>query len=376
MNRPRKKGYKDLPINLYFDKTKKMYRYIHPDTKKPYWMGKDKIKAMDAARILNSILIKEVDLVEKVLEMGVSLKDFTDNRFIAVVLKERLSENKLSKVTYNGYLRQLKHIKNKLGQRVLSSFTVKDIADYLNDLPKINSNRHRSLLVQIFKYARAEGLIDDNPAEQTIKRSEKKKRHKLTLEGYEVIYNHEKTPKWLKNAMKLALKSLQRREDIVNFEKKHLKKETILVDENPVEVEFFYVVQQKTEKHGESAYIKILVGPEFKEAIRECYDDTLSPYLVHRLPKKSYASKVKKHHTQVLPDYLTKEFARIRDLTKFFDDIPPKERPTFHEIRSLGMSEYKKKGIDPQKLAGHMTAEMTKHYLKGHDIVWTEVASF
>jgi len=50
-----------------------------------------------------------------------------------------------------------------------------------------------------------------------------------------------------------------------------------------------------------------------------------------------------------------------------------KTRPTFHEIRALGIKQYKDSGIDPQELAGHSSKKMTNNYDSGHDeIRWVE----
>ena len=57
----------------------------------------------------------------------------------------------------------------------------------------------------------------------------------------------------------------------------------------------------------------------------------------------------------------------------FFDNIPMNERPSFHEIRSLGIKLYEDQGIDAQKLAGHTDRKMTDKYKEGHEIEWTLV---
>ncbi len=56
-----------------------------------------------------------------------------------------------------------------------------------------------------------------------------------------------------------------------------------------------------------------------------------------------------------------------------FKSIPIDERPSFHEIRSLGITQYEKSGIDAQALAGHKTRAMTDKYKEGHEPKWTEV---
>jgi len=41
--------------------------------------------------------------------------------------------------------------------------------------------------------------------------------------------------------------------------------------------------------------------------------------------------------------------------------------PTFHEIIALGIKGIREMGNNPQQLADHASAEMTKNYDSGHD---------
>jgi len=50
--------------------------------------------------------------------------------------------------------------------------------------------------------------------------------------------------------------------------------------------------------------------------------------------------------------------------------------PTFHEIIALGIKGIREMGNNPQQLADHASAEMTKNYDSGHDdIRWVNVQS-
>jgi len=68
--RPRKRGSKDLPSNLYINKkgANNYYSYRHPQTGERSGMGTNKIKAVEAARQLNQLLMQDNNLVEKVLK--------------------------------------------------------------------------------------------------------------------------------------------------------------------------------------------------------------------------------------------------------------------------------------------------------------------
>ena len=70
---------------------------------------------------------------------------------------------------------------------------------------------------------------------------------------------------------------------------------------------------------------------------------------------------------------ITRKFKEVRDSLDIFERMTMKTRPTFHEIRALGIKQYKDSGIDPQELAGHSSEKMTNNYDSGHDeIRWVE----
>lgn len=116
----------------------------------------------------------------------------------------------------------------------------------------------------------------------------------------------------------------------------------------------------------------MLIGDDLARVIQDCRNSPVdSPFIIHRKPDQIHKAKNKEHHTQVLPDYLTEKFAEARDATGLFNKLEALQRPTFHEIRSLGIQLYEKGGMDAQALAGHTDRKMTEAYKKGHEIEWT-----
>lgn len=197
-----------------------------------------------------------------------------------------------------------------------------------------------------------------------------KQRKRLKFEAFNIIYKQagKMRLKWLQNAMDIGLLTLQRESDILRMRFTDITTEVT----SEQEVRILQVIQQKTEKHGKSAHIKIRISQKLEVVIACCRTTTLSsPFLISRQPQKIYKSKVKKHHTQVLPNYLCEKFAEVRDATRLFDELSAREKPTFHEIRSLGVKLYEDTGCDAQALAGHTTRQMTEYYKKGHEIEWT-----
>jgi enterobacteria phage integrase len=367
MSRPRSAKYKSLPPNLYWDKSLKIYRYRRPDNGKFNYFGKDRAKAVSAAKQINSMLMESEDLVAKVLSESRTLNQYIDERFIPIILPDRGIKPK----TLIGYKRQLKYIKKHLGGFAIHNVSVMAVADFLATQKSARqSNKYRGLLILIFKYAKADGLIESNPADSTLKRREVKQRDRLKLNEFKAIYQlaGEMDLLWLQNAMDIGMLTLQRESDILNMKFSDVVVETL----NGKEVRILQVIQQKTEKHGASAHIKIKISQRLDESISRCRQKrVVSPFLISRQPMKIYKSEAKKHHTQILPNYFCGKFAEVRDATKLFDGLPARQKPTFHEIRSLAIKCHEDAGYDAQALAGHTTRQMTEYYKTGHEVEWT-----
>lgn len=371
MPRPRRNRNKSLPPNLYWDNIRSFYRYRNPGTGKFTYFGKDRHKAVSAAKKLNSMLMPGEDLVARVTSEGKILRHYINERFIPIHLAER----DIAESTLIGYKRQLKHINKELGSYPLHSLTIKRISDFLASISGARqSNKYRSLISMILDYAKGEGYIESNPAAGTLKRNVKKQRQRLKFEAFTAIHTlaGKKGLTWLQNAMDIALLTLQRESDILRMKFSEIITE--FVDDQ--ETKILPVIQKKTEKYGESAYIKIKIKERFNAIIERCAQKEIpSPFLISRKPEKIYKSASKEHHTQILPKYLCEKFAEARDGTHLFEGMPAREKPTFHEIRSLGIKQYEDAGNDAQQLAGHTTRQMTEYYKKGHEIEWTYAES-
>ena len=69
-----------------------------------------------------------------------------------------------------------------------------------------------------------------------------------------------------------------------------------------------------------------------------------------------------------MADYLTKAFAKARDEARIYADLRDEEQPTFHEIRELGSSMLKERGMEKsaiKNLMVHVDEATTDLYLKG-----------
>jgi hypothetical protein len=88
----------------------------------------------------------------------------------------------------------------------------------------------------------------------------------------------------------------------------------------------------------------------------------LCPYILPRQPDTVIKGKVKTHTHQVLPDLLSKHFAKVRDFVGDYDHINRNNRPGIHEMRALGLFLYE--GLENQTAVmsaiAHSEIEMTR----------------
>jgi len=382
MARPRSKGRKDLPDNLHPVLKSRViyYSYRNPNTGERTGFGTDKKLAVVAAKRMNALLYSADEQVMHLVNMAqqpVELRQstaqnitqadtlFTDylEHFKTQILPRRRNKKglPLSPATLRDYTNQIEHLQASslgvmsigfIGSHTHSREARKLINQYLEQFPDTSSNRRRGLLIQILKQAIGDGECDRNNANDTIKKTEEVKRQRLPLEALQQIYN-EAAP-WYKNLMDLALQTLQRREDLV------------VMEFTQIENRQLRFVQIKT---GQA--IAVTIGAELGAIIKRCHDQLASPYLIHYRPASITRTgmNAKNHWTSVTVDKATKEFSRLRDELGLFKHLPPRERPSFHEIRSLGAELCRKTGWAEdaiQQLLGHSNAKMTQVYLDRH----------
>lgn len=375
MNRPRKRGSKDLPANLYSNKHENgttYYAYRNPRTGRRTSIGTDRNDAIIAAQHLNSILNAKPAAVDKVLGKVDLFKDWLKKYH-----RIRKDENKLAEKSLKQLQYDIELMRDALGEIPISDISIYHCANFLDKWLESGKRRMaarmRSQLIICLDYAVAQGLADDNPAAKTRPVDVQVHRKRLTKEQFDAIYTL--APPHIQNAMMIGLITLQRREDIAAMQFKDLKDGVL------------YVRQQKTSKAkkgkrsdsvNNAAHLAIQVTPALENVISRCRQSGIvSRYLVHHIHGRKSAGathKEVKPGMPLQPDNITRGFASARNRCGLFDKQPTNERPTFHEIRALGAHLYREQGIDPQALLGHTDAKMTKHYLDGHGVEWTVVS--
>ncbi|MEH6814654.1 MAG: tyrosine-type recombinase/integrase [Motiliproteus sp.] len=249
-----------------------------------------------------------------------------------------------------------------LGALPVGDLTVQRLSNYLDETfsgdPYI---KHRTTLVDICRWGITKGLLSENPAEQTLAHNTaEKQRLPMTLDDFHAI--RAQAQPWLQLAMDTALLTLQRRGDLCKMRYDDIRDGRL------------FVVQEKTEKHGVRAHLSIEMSSQLEGIIaRSRADGVISPFIVHERPDRIKESKQKQHWSQVLPDRMSKQFAKARDALPKFANMTTAQRPGLHEIRALGGWLYLEQGYSKEYvnlLMGHTTMAMTEHYTDRH-IEWT-----
>lgn len=320
------------------------------------------------------------------------------------------------------------------GSMSIYDLSLKFISDHFETLTPAAYIKHRAFWIDVFAYSISKGIsVENQPLKTLKKREERRKRKRLTLEWFKLV--HEAAPEWYQRVMDFALLTLQRRGDLVR-----IKKEDILPantspdyrvrftqDKKGAEIVHFdlqgyywtnpqsgerqliaktsarkaydegqrlneahgckgprrlFVIQNKTVKHGSKACVAIDLTPDMEDVVTRCMrSDTVSPMLLHWHPKWIIHHK-HRHWTSLTEKRVTETFTEIASQLPAFEGMSVAERPSFHEIRSLGASLYEAKfgKVEGKKYAnglmGHTTEEMTDHYLEGHAIVFTQVSTY
>jgi integrase len=362
---PRKRTAKNrsLPDNLYPNGPYFIYR--NPVTGKRTSINKPLDEAVKLARAANAKLAPLMADSGAILSLLTGESAPTVEHILDRFEEEWLPERNLAASTREEVKFKLARYKKDLGPSMIGQLDVLVMAQYLDQFSNNAYTKHRSLWIQIFAFAVAKGMAERNSAELTlVKREAKKRRQRHTLEGVQKILSASTTSPWLNRAIRLALLSLQRREDLVTWERSavDLTKNTIRVSPG------------KTENYKSPVHLEIEMGDALRQVVSECLATPIaSPYLLCYMPKKRKREQIeaKLHWSAITDDYLTKEFRKARDACGAYDHIEDSlARPTVHELRALGAWLYEQQGFSVeyvQLLMGHANEEMTTYYQAGHE---------
>ena len=354
-----------LPDGLTFDTRIGQYRYRNRETGKRSWVGADLERAVDMARKANLVLEARRQAAQRsptpTIAHGVEL--YLEN----VACRKPWSPG----TRKNNELR-LAVIRRELGARMIATTDRVFLEDWLDARCSSGElfNKWRTTLVDLWRYWIARRWVAFNEAEAVMARSTSKKlpenrrkRARLDLKGFWAIHDHPSAELFLRVAMEQSLITLQSRAEVCRIRMNDDYRDGWL-----------YIIRGKVAGETDEAFIRIRITPQLEEIRRLAMSDGIaSPLLVRRRPKGGWTKKrkTKAHWSEVDPAYLSKAFAAVRDATGLWDGVPPAQRPSFHEIRSLGAREYKRRGYAKAAISALMThseESTTDIYLSGGQI--------
>ncbi len=349
-NRPKRYD-ANLPRNLTYRKTKQIYSWRNPVTGQEISLGRIPRKDAVAQAIEANSYIEQNYLPSALLDRLMDAPEFTFAKWIEryeVIQARRNLKPNTMKIRMN----QLNTLNGEFGRSGIAMITTREIAVFLESYVECGKRSMavalRSLLMDVFREAVVEGIIDKNPVEPTRTPAPEVKRERLSLESFIAIRQAASSMGgWLVNAMNIGLLTGQRREDVTRMAFSDISEGRI------------FVTQGKT---GHKLALPLSLeltsaGVSLESVIDSCRSNNPSDSLIY-----SSVRRGGRKPGAITPDGLTQAFADARELSGVnFGPNPP----TFHEIRSLASRLYEvENGEDfAQRLLGHKNISMTKKYL-------------
>lgn len=374
--RPRSHNVKIPNLYMKLDKRngKTYFTYRNVLTGTSHGLGTDREKAEQLAVQANVQIEKQrLDQLSRILDLdkrtasklGVTIETFAA-RYIDIQ-QERLSDKDISVHTFKQRKSHVDLLVKRFKTTRIKEIQTRDIALLLDEYKSEDKNRQaqaiRSSWIDFFKEAQHQGEVDSgfNPALSTRSPRVKVKRSRLTSANFMKILDiaNNKKPSYISRAMKIALTTGLRREDVS------------LLRFTDVRDDHLFVSTHKSGHTVKLAFPLALTNPLLTQSlgdiIAECRKTkVVSAFVIHH---SDYAQNVK-IGGQVKPGSLTKHFAKIRDLAGivWHAETPP----SFHELRSLAERTYEDAGMNTQPLLGHKNAKTTAKYhdIRGEDYIF------
>ena len=372
MARPRSSGNENLPPNLYrkLDKRtgKVYYQYKDPRGQtRWYSLGTDKATAIADANALNAafaeVRLNRINRIidskpKAVAQLGVTAKEFGQRYLLEI--ERQFDKEEIAESSFKEKTRYTNLFISRLGSIRMKEITVRNIAsileEYIEEDKLTTAKILRSSWSLLFKEAQHSGDVESgfNPALSTKPIQSEVKRSRLFREQFLEVYELSKTfkPRYVNQAIKLAVTTGLRRSDIANLTFKDVRDGHL------------HVATGKSRKKVVIAFPLSMKSPlldqTLGEIISECRKKVLSPYLIHfqdRGPKIKLGG-------QVNPASLSNHFATLVKASGISWE-KGKTAPTFHELRSLAAQSYNNANEfdEIQNLLGHKSKEMTAKYL-------------
>lgn len=274
--------------------------------------------------------------------------------------------------------RLLKRYREWMGGWSINGVTVNALDNLLREKAETYESyrRHKILLTDIFTYAIGRGWRRDTlgnpggallPAKLARGKKPPKQRARLTLEQFKSVYRF--APPWLQVALDIGLRIGIRRGDLCALKFSNIRDG------------FLYFIPQKTEDLSDPAALRIPLDDHLQSVVeRAKLLRPQSDFLIHkqnRVTTGEAAGRVDRG--QVLPEQLTRAFARVRDKaiaeeSSIWDGVGDSP-PTFHEVRSLcaRLNRGQRSDDQLQLLLGHAEFATTEIYLVENKVRWATV---
>lgn len=354
--RRRQAARRNWPANLYQNSSGYLW-FKNPITGKSAGLGTDLQKAIrmvKAANLKLEAVAAERDLLAATSSGGIVT--------LASRCDEYEKEFAVGKInTVKSLKTQLNAIRaSELSAKPIDQFTPKDAANMIKTAVEKRGARMaqvmRARMRDVFRDAMLHGLVQSNPIDVVLNPKSTVTRARMTEQDFWSIHEH--APRWLKNAMLLALHTGQRKSDVIEMQFEHCKDG------------FLWVTQMKTGTKLKIDLAQNLGDVTLQSVVTQCRDKAVSRFMVH-FPAETYQHK---RGAKVSIRALDAAFATAREKAEIA--VPEGTTPTtFHEIRSLSARLHSKAhGKDyAQALLGHKSASMTELYKDVRGQQWIEV---
>ncbi len=377
MGSPRTHKNRDLPTGLVYRKDRDNYQFTRIDgsTKN---LGKDRKKAKSLAFKYNATYRVDPELFH---EVSYSKKESAQNKVNKVALGEflpaifiKVAEDKQwETTTLKGHEHRFNHILSFFSAMLPDEITLEDVNQFLKVSNPSDSkyvyNRYLGLLKVLFSYCVSESVMQSNPAEKKIRRTlvakDEAEITRLTTQDFAAIHKYagNNGVPWLQIAMELSLQTSHAVNEISKLKY--------------IDIEDHISIQRNKNKKTAASRVKIPMNYELESIVQRSKNDGIdSPYVTHFMRERRYLNrslgKGLDHPTQLRNEKISRAFSDARDELGLYKHIKKKDRPTFHDIRSLSIHLQEESGHDAQKRAAHSQRSTTDGYKKGH-IQWNEV---
>jgi len=374
MGRPR---HDELPKHLYLSKLNHAYYYKHPGMPRKANLGKDRATAIQMARVLNTKYRTRLEQRAIRLEATIDLGSPPFATAFQQFVEKYIADYRLKQSTAALLHQRRKRLGNQIGTIHVATIDTHMLREAIAGNSQFEQGKMRTLLLRFFRYAKSNGTYPShlaNPVDDLfVDPVPHKQRHRMTIEQFKAIHNI--APQWLQWLMTLAFHLALRRVDLVNLRFSDIVDGRIV---SPI---------RKTDTEArelEETSVDFPIHPDVQRVINEARRSSLRvgrcPFIVHRVPERRTKRATDaldagrmEHPAQILPDYATKAFNRVRKIvcrtTDVFAGLSGRQLPTLHEIRALSSHLYAKAGYnvsDVQDLMAHTDPDMTRAYQKGH----------